>query len=158
MSLRRPAAVAASFACLAVAAPAAEAKVSVGITGWTTDPIAQTPQVKNGKTIEQCFDTGNGQRNLYAIVKGKGIAKKTKVAIAVWGGPARTGMNVEPTDAEAAKGAFKWPVATKKSYTTRYGFSFAQGPFGPQDTNGVWNVKVLVKGKVVRRGKVTVAC
>jgi hypothetical protein len=29
---------------------------------------------------------------------------------------------------------------------------------GPQDTMGVWNVKVLVKGNVVRRGKVTVAC
>ena len=43
-------------------------------------------------------------------------------------------------------------------YTERYGFSFAKGPFGPQDINGVWNAKVLVKGKVVRRGKVTVAC
>jgi hypothetical protein len=158
MSLLRAAAVAAPLACLAVAAPVADAKVSVGITGWTTDPIGMTPQAKNGKTITQCLDTGNGQRNLYAIVKGKGIPKKTKVAIAVWGGPARTGMNIEPTDADTAKTAFKWPVATKKSYTTRYGFSFAKGPFGPQDTNGVWNVKVLVKGKVVRRGKVTVAC
>ncbi len=132
--------------------------MSVGITGWSTAPLGTTPQVKNGKTIDNCLDTGNGQRSLYAIVKGKGIPKKTKVAIAVWGGPPNAGMTAEPADAEVAKTAFKWPVATKKSYTTQYGFSFANGPFGPQDINGLWNVKVLVKGKVVRRGNVTVAC
>jgi hypothetical protein len=159
MPLSRSAAAAAVLSALALAAPAAaDAKVSVGISGWTTQAIGNTPQVKNGKTIEQCFDTGNGQRSLFAIVKGKGISKGTKVAIAIWGGSPRAGFDTEPADAEVAKTAFKWPVATKKSYTTRYGFSFAPGPFGPIDTNGLWNVKVLVKNKVVRRGTVTVAC
>lgn len=57
-----------------------------------------------------------------------------------------------------AKAAYRWPVGSRKSYTTHYGFSFAVGPFGPQDINGAWNAKVLVKGKVARRGNVTVAC
>ena len=132
--------------------------MSVGITGWTTQAAGSSPQVKNSKTIDQCLDTGNGQRSLYAIVKGKGIPKKDEGRDRRLGRPRNAGMDTEPADADVAKTAFKWPVATKKSYTTQYGFSFAMGPFGPQDINGVWNVKVLVKGKVVRRGKVTVAC
>jgi hypothetical protein len=154
------AAVAAALVSL-VLVPAADAKVSIGITGWTTQAIGTTPQVKNNKTIDQCFDTGNGQRSLFAIFKGKGISKGTKVSVAVWGGPPNGFMANEPADADVVKdkvATFKWPVTTKKSYTSRYGFSFAKGPFGPENINGVWNVKVLVKGKVARRGKVTVAC
>ena len=56
------------------------------------------------------------------------------------------------------KSALKWPVNEKKSFNSRYGFSFAKGPFGPQQINGVWNAKVVIKQKVVARGKVTVAC
>jgi hypothetical protein len=149
---------AAATLALAMGAAPADAKRSVKILGWTTSPIGTSPQVKNGGTIRQCMDTGNGQRSLYVIFKGKGIAKKTRVAAAVWGGPAQAGMTTEPANADVAKTAFKWPVGSKKSYTTRYGFSFAKGPFGPQDINGAWNAKVLVKGKVARRGNVTVAC
>jgi hypothetical protein len=149
---------AAAVATLAFAAAPADAKVSVKIVGWTTQPASDTPQVKNGGTIRQCLDTGNGQRSLYVIYRGKGIAKKTRVGAAVWGGPPQAGSSAEPANADVAKAAFKWPVGSRKSYTTRYGFSFAKGPFGPQDINGAWNAKVLVKGKVARRGSVTVAC
>jgi hypothetical protein len=148
---------AAVVVALAFAAPAG-AKPRIKILGWTTQAIGNAPQVKNGGKIQQCMDMGNGQRSLFVIYRGKGIAKKARVGATVWGGPAQTGFSEEPANADVAKAAFKWPVGSKKSYTTRYGFSFAQGPFGPQDTNGVWNAKVLVKGKVARRGSVTVAC
>src|SRR4051812_13649979 len=148
----------AAAAALAVAAAPADAKPSVKIIGWTTQPLGTTPQVNNGGTIRQCMDTGNGQRSLYVVFRGKGIAKKTRVGAAVWGGPPQAGSSQEPSDADVAKAAFKWPVGSKKSYTTRYGFSFAEGPFGPQNINGAWNAKVLVKGKVARRGNVTVVC
>jgi len=149
---------AAAAVALAFTAAPADAKRSVKILGWSTQPIGTTPQVKDGGKIRQCMDTGNGQRSLYVIFRGKGIAKKTRVGAAVWGGPPQAGSSAEPADADVAKNAFKWPVGSKKSYTTRYGFSFAKGPFGPQDINGAWNAKILVKGKVVRRGSVTVAC
>ena len=152
------AALASATVALAIATAPAHAKVSVKILGWTTQAGGTTPQVKNGGTIRQCLDTGNGQRSLYAIFRGKGIAKKTRVGAAIWGGPPQAGSSAEPANADVAKTAFKWPVGAKKSYTTRYGFSFGKGPFGPQDINGAWNAKVLVKGKVARRGSVTVAC
>lgn len=145
-------------ALLVLAAAPAEAKRSIKILGWTTQPVSTSPQAKNGGTIRQCLDTGNGQRSLYMIYRGKGIAKKTRVAAAVWGGPPQAGMTQEPANADVAKTSYKWPVGSKKSYTTTWGFSFAKGPFGPQDINGAWNAKVLVKGKVARRGNVTVAC
>ena len=137
---------------------AADAKQTVTIVGWTTAPIGDTPQVKNKKTIEQCLDTGNGQRSLYVIYRGKGIDKNRKVGAAVWGGPPNAGFTAEPSTADVTKAAFKWPVGPKRSFTTRYGFSFAKGPFGPQDINGVWNAKIVIKGKVVARATVTVAC
>ncbi len=139
-------------------AAGAQAKVKVTILGWTTQAGATSPQVKNGATITNCLDMGNGQRSLYVIYKGKGIKKQIKVGAGVWGGPPNAGFTTEPTNAEVMKGASKWPVNEKKSFTTRWGFSFAKGPFGPQQIDGVWNAKVVIKSKVVARGKVTVAC
>ena len=81
-----------------------------------------------------------------------------KVGAGVWGGLPNAGFTTEPTNAEVMKGASKWPVNEKKSFTTRYGFSFAKGPFGPQQIDGVWNAKIVIKSKVVARGKVTVSC
>ena len=143
---------------LAAAAAPAEAKPTVKILGWTTQPGSYSPQVKNNGTIRQCLDTGNGQRSLYVIYKGKGIKKQIKVGAGVWGGPPNAGFTTEPTNADVMKTASKWPVGEKKSFTTRYGFSFAKGPFGPQQIDGVWNAKVVIKSKVVARGKVTVSC
>ena len=137
---------------------AAEAKITVSVLGWTTQPLGASPQVKNAKTIDNCLDMGNGQRSLYAVYKGKGIKKGIKVGAAVWGGPPNAGSTSEPSNAVVMKNAAKWPVGEKRSFTTRYGFSFAKGPFGPQNINGVWNAKVVIKSKVVARGTVTVAC
>lgn len=139
-------------------AAGAQAKVKVTVLGWTMQPIGTSPQVKNGKTIDTCLEMGNGQRSLYAVYKGTGIKKGIKVGVAVWGGPSNAGLTTEPSNAEVMKRAGKWPVGEKKSFTTRYGFSFAKGPFGPQQIDGVWNAKVVIKSKVVARGKVTVAC
>ena len=136
----------------------AEAKIKVTVLGWTTQAGSTTAQVKNNGTIDTCLDMGNGQRSLYVIYKGKGIKKNIKVGVGVWGGPPNAGFATEPTDADVMKGAFKWPVNEKKSFTSRYGYSFAVGPFGPQQITGVWNAKILIKKKVVARGKVTIAC
>ena len=136
----------------------AEAKIKVTVLGWTTQAGSTTAQVKNNGTIDTCLDMGNGQRSLYVIYKGKGIKKNIKVGVGVWGGPPNAGFATEPTDADVMKGAFKWPVNEKKSFTSRYGYSFATGPFGPQQITGVWNAKILIKKKVVARGKVTIAC
>ena len=137
---------------------AAQAKVRVSVLGWTTAPIGTTPQVKNNGTIEQCLDMGNGQRSLYVIYRGRGIARRTKVGVGVWGGPMQTGFTAEPTDADVIKAAFRWPVSAKKTAIQPYGFSFAKGPFGPQQITGEWRAKITVGKKVVARGKVTVAC
>lgn len=137
---------------------AAEAKIKVTVLGWTTQGGSTSPQVKNNATIDNCLDTGNGQRSLYVIYKGKGIKKNIKVGVGVWGGPPNAGFATEPTDADVSKNAFKWPVNEKKSLIQPYGYSFAKGPFGPQQINGVWNAKIIIKKKVVARGKVTVAC
>ncbi|MDX6582893.1 MAG: hypothetical protein QOI10_2077 [Solirubrobacterales bacterium] len=149
-------AIAALAATLALVAAPAEAKPKVSVLGWTTQAGSSSPQVKNKETIEQCFDSGLGQRNLYVVVRGKGIAKGTKVGIGVWGGPPSAGFSEEPSDADVKKGAFKWP--SNNSYTTSYGYSFATGPFGPTNIDGEWNAKVLVKGKQAAKGQVTVAC
>jgi hypothetical protein len=137
----------------------AEAKTKVTVLGWTTQALGTSPQVANNKTIDNCLDMGNGQRSLYVIYKGKGIKKNIKVGAAIWGGPPNAGSTTEPTDAEVMKNnTFKWPVGEKKSLVQRWGESFAKGPFGPQQINGVWNAKVVIKQKVVARGKVTIAC
>ena len=148
-------AVGAALAGLAlVPVSAAHAKVKVSVLGWTTQAASMSPQVKNNKTIDNCLDMGNGQRSLYVIYKGKGI----KVGVGMWGGPPTAGFAAEPTDADVMKAAFKWPVGEKKSLIQPYGYSFAKGPFGPQQINGVWNAKILIKKKVVARGTVTLAC
>lgn len=147
-----------TLAAVGVAAPAAEAKVTMTVLGWTTAPIGDTPEVKNRKTITVCNDTGNGQRGLRVVYRGKGITKSTKVGIGLWGGPRNAGMSEEPSTATVMKSAFRWPVPPSKSFTQGYGFSFAKGPFGPIDINGEWNAKIVIKSKVVARGTVTVAC
>ncbi len=139
-------------------AGAAQAKVRVSVLGWTTAPAGTTPQVKNNGTIDQCLDMGNGQRSLYVVYRGRGIAKRAKVGVGVWGGPARAGFTTEPTDADVIKAAFRWPVGERKTLIQPYGFSFAAGPFGPQQISGEWQAKVTVGKKVAARGKVTVAC
>lgn len=147
-----------AIAALAGPAAAAEAKPKVKVLGWTTQAGSSAPQVRNKRTIDQCLDSGLGQRTLHAIVTGKKIAKGTKVGIGIWGGPPSAGFSEEPTDAEVKKAAFKWPVDSSESYSTSYGFSFASGPFGPINIDGEWHAKVLLKGKQVAKGEVTVAC
>ena len=151
-------AVPALLAAALLPAGAAQAKVRVSVLGWTTAPIATTPQVKNNGTIDECLDMGNGQRSLYVIYRGRGIAKRAKVGVGVWGGPMQTGFTAEPTDADVIKAAFRWPVSEKKTSIQPYGYSFAKGPFGPQQITGEWRAKIIVGKKVVARGKVTVAC
>ena len=143
---------------LVLPATAAQAKVRVSILGWSTAPAASTPQVKSNGTIDQCLDAGNGQRSIRAIFRGRGIAKRTKVGVGLWGGPPSAGFAAEPTDADVLKTAFRWPVGETKTSIQPYGYSFAQGPLGPIRINGEGQVKILVKQKVVARGKVTIAC
>jgi hypothetical protein len=147
-----------AIAALAIPATAAEAKPKVKVLGWTTQAGASAPQVRNKETIDQCLDMGTGQRTLNAIVTGKKIDKGTKVGIGIWGGPVNAGFSEEPSDATVKKSAFKWPVDSTEAYSTSYGFSFAAGPFGPINIDGEWHAKVLVKGKQVAKGSVTVAC
>ncbi len=136
----------------------AEAKPRVKVLGWTTQAGSSAPQVRNKQTINRCLDAGTGQRTLHAIVTGKRIAKGTKVGIGIWGGPSSAGFGEQPSDADVKRNAFKWPVDSNDSYSTSYGFSFAPGPFGPMQINGEWHAKVLIKGKQVAKGRVTVAC
>jgi hypothetical protein len=147
-----------AIAALLVPATAAEAKPKVKVLGWTTQAGSSAPQVRNRQTINQCLDSGVGQRTLHAIVTGKKIDKGTKVGIGIWGGPPSAGFSVEPSAAEVKKSAFKWPVDSSESYATSYGFSFASGLFGPINIDGAWQAKVLIKGKPVATGQVTVAC
>lgn len=149
-----------AIAALAIlgTASAAEAKPKVKVLGWTTQAGSSAPQVRNKQTINQCLDMSTGQRTLHAIVTGKKIAKGTKVGIGIWGGPPNAGFSAEPSDADVKRSAFKWPVGPTEAYSTSYGFSFAAGPFGPINIDGEWQAKVLVKGKQVAKGRVTVAC
>lgn len=156
---RRLTVAAALLAAALLLAPAtAQAKVRVSVLGWTTQAASSTPQVKNKGTIDTCLDMGNGQRSLYVIYRGRGIARRTKVGVGLWGGPPRAGFTTEPADAEVIASAFRWPVVEKKTLIQPYGLSFAKGPFGPQQIDGVWQAKVIVGKKVVARGSVTVAC
>jgi hypothetical protein len=147
-----------AIAALAIPVATADAKPKVKVLGWTTQAGANAPQVKNKETIDTCLDDGYGQRTLHAVFTGKKIAKNTKVGVGVWGGPSTAGFSTEPSDADVMKSAFKWPVGPKESSVQSYGFSFAVGPFGPQDINGEWHVKILIKKKQVAKGQVTVAC
>jgi hypothetical protein len=139
-------------------APAKTPKPKLRILGFTTDPLSLTPQASNGETLSTCVESGSGQRTVRAIYKGKGIKKGRRVGVALWGPPQVTGITEEPTDADTQKDGFKWPVPAKRSYTGPYGMSFANGPFGPQQIDGVWNAKVVLKGKAVARASVTIAC
>jgi len=147
-----------AIAALAVPAASAEAKPKVKVLGWTTQAGSSSPQVRSGQTINQCVDDGTGQRTLNAVITGKKIDKGTKVGIGIWGGPPSAGFSEEPSDPDVKRNAFKWPVDSSDSYSTSFGFSFAAGPFGPINIDGEWRAKVLVKGKQVAQGRVTVAC
>ena len=147
-----------AIAVVLLSATAADAQPKVKVLGWTTQAGSSAPQVRNKQTINQCLDMGTGQRTLHAIVTGKKIDKGTKVGIGIWGGPSSAGFSEEPSDADVKKSAFKWPADSSDSYSTSYGFSFAAGPFGPINIDGEWHAKVLVKGKQVAKGQVTVAC
>ncbi len=147
------------LAVIALAIPAtADAKPKLKVLGWTTQAGASAPQVRNKQTINQCLDMGTGQRTLDVIFGGKGIKKDTKVGVGVWGGPPAAGFSEEPTTASIKQNAFPWPVGPTENFQTAYGFSFAAGPFGPINIDGAWHAKILVKGKQVAKGRVTVAC
>jgi hypothetical protein len=145
-------------ALLLLPVASAQAKPKVKALGWTTQAGSNSPQVRNKETIDQCFDMGTGQRTLTFIFSGTKIAKGTKVGVGVWGGPTNAGYSAEPTDADVKQSAFKWPVDTRESYAASYGYSFAAGPFGPINIDGEWHAKVLIKGRQVTKGQVTVAC
>jgi hypothetical protein len=133
----------------------------VKIVGFSTYPRLGIPpiQAKPGKTITACQDGYNGQREVNVVWQGWGIPKGTKMGIALWGGPYDTGMTAEPTDADTMKtNGFKWSHRKQDKVQSPYGFTFAGGPYGPQDIDGTWTAKVLIKGKVVARKQVTIAC
>lgn len=156
--MKRRGAVVLAIVALAIPVASAEAKPKVKALGWTTQAGSNSPQVKNKETIDQCFDMGTGQRTLTFVFSGTKIDKGTKVGVGVWGGPTNAGYSAEPTDADVKKNALKWPVKPDEAYAASYGYSFAAGPFGPINIDGEWHAKILVKGKQVAKGQVTVAC
>jgi hypothetical protein len=149
-----------SVATAKVAKPQVPDTPQVKILGFTTFPRLGIPaiQAKPGKTITQCYEYGNGQRDVNVVWQGWGIAKGTKMGIALWGGPYSTGFTTEPTNADTMKAGFAWSHKKKDKVRSPYGYSFASGPFGPQSIDGTWTAKILIKGKVVARRKVTIAC
>jgi len=156
--MRRYAAGTLAIAALLLSAATADAKPQMKVLGWTTQAGSNAPQVRNKQTINQCLDMGTGQRTLDVVFAGKKIKKGTKVGIGVWGGPPAAGFSEKPSDADIKHNAFPWPVDSFDSYGSAYGFSFAAGPFGPINIDGVWHARILVKGKQVAKGQVTVAC
>jgi hypothetical protein len=158
MRSRGTAAAVLAIVALAIPVAGADAKPQVKVLGWTTQAGSNSPQVRNKQTINQCLDMGTGQRTLDVVFSGKKIAKGTKVGVGVWGGPVNAGYSAEPTDADVKHNAFKWPVDETESYAATYGYSFAVGPFGPINIDGDWHAKILVKGKQVAKGLVTIAC
>ncbi|MGB2696110.1 MAG: hypothetical protein WBD55_13115 [Dehalococcoidia bacterium] len=141
--------------------PKTPEKPQVKILGFTTYVRVGIPaiQAKPGKTITQCYEGYNGQREVNVVWQGWGIPKGTKMGIALWGGPPSAGSPTEPSDADTMKNnGFKWSHKKSEKVQVPYGYTFAGGPFGPQQIDGDWFVKVLIKGKAVVRKKVTIAC
>lgn len=148
-------------AALAKAKPKVPSTPQVKILGFTTFTRLGIPaiQAKPGKTITECYEGYNGQREVNFVWQGWGIAKGTKMGIALWGGPPSAGSSVEPSNADTMKdNGFKWTHKKAEKVQTPYGFSFAGGPFGPQSIDGEWTAKVLIAGKVAVKRKVTIAC
>ncbi len=133
----------------------------VKILGFSTFPRVGIPsiQAKPGKKITQCYNGYGGQREINAVWQGKGIAKRTKMGVALWGGGFNSPFQSEPSNEDVMKdNGFKWKYRASKVHQEAYGFSFAGGPFGPQSIDGTWTFKVLLKGKVAARKKVVVEC
>lgn len=154
---------------VASTAPAARARrrartpsrPQVRILGFTTYPRVGVPQVqaKPGKKITACYEGYNGQREVSFVWRGWGIARGTKMGIALWGGDSSSPFQTEPTNAEAMRdNGFKWAHKKSEKVRTPYGYTFAGGPFGPQSIDGTWTAKILIKGKVKVRAKVEIAC
>jgi hypothetical protein len=133
----------------------------VKILGFTTFVRVGIPQIqaKPGKTITDCYDGYNGQREVNVVWQGWGISKGTKMGIALWGGGYSTGSSAEPSDADTMKNnGFKWTHKKTEKVQVPYGYTFAGGPFGPLNIDGTWTTKILIDGKVVVKRKVTIAC
>ncbi|MDO8211618.1 hypothetical protein [Conexibacter sp. CPCC 206217] len=144
----------------ALAAARSRPRQQVRILGFTTFTRIGIPQVqaKPGRTITDCYTRGDGEREVNVVYSGRGIAKGTKVGVALWGGEPRGGYDVEPAVAEIMRSAFKWPVRAEQSRTLAYGYLFATGPFGPVRIDGRWTASIVVAGRVVVRKSVTIAC
>lgn len=149
------------------AAVAARARVpgrpQVKVLGFSTFPRVGIPaiQAKPGRTLTACYDGYNGQREVNVVWQGWGIPRGTKMGIALWGGSTYTGSQAEPSDADAMRagsGGFTWSHKKAEKVQSPYGFTFAGGPFGPLPIDGVWTVKILIKGRVAVRKQVTIAC
>lgn len=141
--------------------PKVPSKPQVKILGFTTFVRLGIPaiQAKPGKTITDCYDGYNGQREVNFVWQGWGIAKGTKMGIALWGGPPSAGSPTEPTNADTMKNnGFKWSHKKAEKVQSPYGYTFAGGPFGPVNIDGDWTAKLLIDGKVVAKRKVTIAC
>jgi hypothetical protein len=166
--MRRPQRLALALAGATLLAPAAAtaarprvpSRPQVRILGFSTFPRVGIPaiQAKPGRVLTQCYDGYNGQREVNVVWQGWGIPRGTKMAVALWGGPISTGSQTEPSDADAMRAGFTWRRRKAEKVQMPYGFSFAGGPFGPLSIDGVWTAKVLIKGRVLARKQVTIAC
>lgn len=162
-----PLALAAALAA-ALAPPAAAVRArarvpaspQVKVLGFTTFVRLGIPavQARPGRTLTACYDGYNGQREVNVVWQGFGIPKGTKLGIALWGGGYNLGSSTEPSDADTMRSGFAWRYRRDQKVRQPYGFTFAGGPFGPQDIDGTWTVKILVRRRVAARREVTIAC
>jgi hypothetical protein len=88
-----------------------------------------------------------------------GFPKTARVGAAVWGGNSGFQGTYEPkpTIAAVAKAAQPWANASAPG-GAGFGISYAAGPDGPTNIDGVWNAFVVVDGKLRASAHVTVAC
>ena len=133
---------------------------TVRILGFTTAPWigGVAPQVGPGRKITTCLDSGQ-QRQIAVIFRTSGFPKTARVGVAVWGGNSGFQGTYEPkpTVSDVAKSAQPWSKASAAGGVA-YGISFAAGPYGPTNIDGVWNALVVVEGKLRASAHVTVAC
>jgi hypothetical protein len=161
-------ALAAGATLLAPAAASAKrirvpSRPQVKIVGFSTFPRVGIPQVqaRAGRTLTDCYDGYNGQREVNVVWQGFGIPKGTRMGLAFWGGGYTLGSSAETPDADAMRrgtGGFTWTHKKTEKVQSPYGYTFAGGPFGPLSIDGAWTVKILIDGRVVVRKQVTIAC
>jgi hypothetical protein len=165
-SISRSAAALAAVAALALAPATAGARhvsvprrPQVKVLGFTTFPRVGVPpvQARPGRTLSDCYDGYNGQREVNVVWQGFGIPKGTKMGIALWGGPPDLAL-AEPSDADTMRAGFAWTHKRSQKVQLPYGYTFGDTGFGPQSVDGTWTVKILVKGRVAVRRQVTIAC